>query len=268
MSEMAQINIGKVFIDKMKEILATELSYETQPAKIVEYDYKKRIAIIQPLLEIQSYNGESIELQPISDVPVCIPSSKNFTVSIPLQKDDEGIVIFTKLGYDNWFSNGGVQQENIASRGIHNCFFIPGIFHQQSSSDAINNGDDVIYEYEGAEIRFTKDGKLSLTCGQGINILANNIDLLKLIADFVNQVESSFSEAFSQIDKVNTELSTLTTTLASAQYGATPGPTTAAGQLTQQGIQINTQKATNTANANQISQTLKQTEQDAKNTKG
>lgn len=277
MSGTGIIDIGKVIREKVEEILNSSLCYEPQLAKVIDYDYKKRCATIQPLLEIQSYNGESIPLQPISEVPVFLPSTKEFTFSMPIKKDDEGIVFFTKLGYNNWYAGGGLQQEDIASRGIHNCFFLPSIFHGKIENDKIDNGKDVIYEFKGVEIRLTEDGEMFVKNGKnelklkkngGFYFLANEVDFFKLIEDFVNKVESSFKEVFTQIKNVNNEVKTMATTLSSAQYGTPPGPTTATPQLTAQVVQITTEITQNEANATQISTDIKQIENDARKTQG
>ena len=56
---------------------------------------------------------ESKELPLLLDVPICFPHSKEHAITFPIKEGDECIVVFSDRAIDNWWQNGGVQEQNI-----------------------------------------------------------------------------------------------------------------------------------------------------------
>lgn len=205
--------IGALIRDKIFEVLMEQFAFQVQVGKMIDYDYKTRTATIQPVIKPQTYDGEYVEPQPISQVPVIIPSSSECVVNIPfdLSKPQEGLLIPTQISFGNWFVSGGIQQENIQDRGPHNCFFIP-IVPNALWKNIIENGDDYVVKYLTNTFAMKKDG--------GMTLIGKNIDILqqlKTLSDKVAEINQNVSTGFAE--------------LANAQYGSIPGPTTCKQQL-------------------------------------
>lgn len=61
-------------------------------------------------------------------VPVHFPSGGGFTLTHPIKKGDEGIVVFAARSIDNWWQQGGIQPP--AEQRMHHlsdAMFIPGV---------------------------------------------------------------------------------------------------------------------------------------------
>lgn len=239
MNEGVNLNISKEIQEMIKEALHQLLSYQPRPAKMQSFDYKTRTATILPLTNIPSYNGEVVEAQPISDVPVFFPATDECELGLPFNTEgnkegtEEGWLFPTQISFGNWFSNGGVTTENTLDRGIHNCIFLPNVKNSLSPNKHIDNGDDYILHYHGGEIRITKDGATILK-GKTIDIFA--------------QLQSLSSKVEELCNKTSTALNALST----ATYGALPGPTSCAGDLATLKSDIDTIKSDITTITNNI----------------
>jgi hypothetical protein len=85
------------------------------------------------------------DVQPIVMVPVVIPRAGGYSVTLPVKKGDEGLLVFCDTCFDFWWANGqsnapvaantgvasGSQRQNVVRRHhVHDCGFIPGMYSQ------------------------------------------------------------------------------------------------------------------------------------------
>jgi len=85
------------------------------------------------------------DVPPIILVPICLPRGGGFSLTLPLKKGDEGLLIFCDTCFDLWWANGqnnspvaqntgvvsGSQRQNeIRRHDIHDCGFYPGMWSQ------------------------------------------------------------------------------------------------------------------------------------------
>lgn len=54
---------------------------------------------------------EDIALPILVDVPIVLPRAGGYTITFPIQKGDECLVIFGDMCIDGWWSSGGVQNQ-------------------------------------------------------------------------------------------------------------------------------------------------------------
>lgn len=72
--------------------------------------------------------GTPVQLPPLIDVPVIFAQGGGFALTFPIQEGDEVLVIFAQRCIDNWWAQGGVQQQaEIRMYDISDGFAIPGI---------------------------------------------------------------------------------------------------------------------------------------------
>lgn len=95
---------------------------------------------------------KDVELPLLVDVPIVYPRGGPYTLTFPLSKDDEVLVIFASRCIDNWWATGGVQpQHELRFHDLSDGFAIPGPFSQKSK---IANVSD-----KTVQLR-TNDGKM------------------------------------------------------------------------------------------------------------
>jgi hypothetical protein len=113
------------------------------PAIVKSYDSATNTVVVQVAvseLVRKNYVPVFMAIWPIFKVPVVLPSSGGFSITLPLQSGDEGLLVFCDQCIDAWWENGGIQppdgailpQPNFERRrhDITDCGFIPGMRSQ------------------------------------------------------------------------------------------------------------------------------------------
>lgn len=141
-------NIFRTFGDEMSRL--KELSKQIKnnirvciPAKIVSIDYDKMTCQCQPLIreKMRLSSGEyaGIDLPLLLDVPIVYPGSLNYSITFPLNVDDEGLVIFSDMCIDTWWQSGDVQDQfEVRRHDLSDGFFIPAQMSQPRKYSVID----------------------------------------------------------------------------------------------------------------------------------
>jgi hypothetical protein len=67
----------------------------------------------QPGMFIENQDGTAwVTIPLLQDVPVVFPSGGGFTLTFPVAKEDEALVVFSSRCIDSWWSQGGIQNQN------------------------------------------------------------------------------------------------------------------------------------------------------------
>lgn len=101
------------------------------PGRIVSYDPSKMTASVQIAVQgvHQQLDGtkQAVTIQPVSDVPVHFPGGGGHTMTFPIKKDDECMVVFASRNIDAWHQQGGIQQPpDFRMHDINDCFVLVG----------------------------------------------------------------------------------------------------------------------------------------------
>lgn len=90
------------------------------------------------------------DIPPIVNVPVMVPRGGGYSMTLPLKKGDQGMLIFCDTCFDNWWVNGqdnappaanlqagqspsGSQRQlEIRRHYVHDCGFFPGLWSQNN----------------------------------------------------------------------------------------------------------------------------------------
>jgi hypothetical protein len=121
--------------DELSKLLRETFEYSMTdihtalPGVVVKYDAKTRRADIQPSLKRKMPGGKFMDFPIIPEVPVMFLGTKKYTVHIPLEKDDEVLLIVNERGTDTWKNTGGKGIEETDPRrfDLQDCFAIPGL---------------------------------------------------------------------------------------------------------------------------------------------
>lgn len=148
----------------IKQGIETRLKdvHTSMPAIIESFDAATQLATVQPAIKriFKTNDGETELLTPsplpiLINVPVQFPRGGGFSLTFPVAKGDECLLVFAERSIDNWHKNGGVQN--------------PGAKRFHSLSDAtafvgISSLVNKIPSYDPTNVQLKKDdGLVKLT---------------------------------------------------------------------------------------------------------
>jgi hypothetical protein len=83
--------------------------WTAMPATVQRHDLKQNSvdALSAIKLKYVGYNGKEtwVPMPKISDTPVYYPSGGGVTLTLPVKKDDEGLLVFASRTIDKWWKN-------------------------------------------------------------------------------------------------------------------------------------------------------------------
>lgn len=162
------------------------------PAKIVEFDAVEQKAKVQLLIK-RIFKGEEqdkeLEIPPLINVPVWFPKVQGFSITMPIQPEDECVVIFSERSIDKWFKFGGSQPPNdfrLHSLSDGMCFVgissIPNVVENYNTDNfQIRNaeGDTIIdispdkvitLDANGVSITINQDGNITMEASTQVTV--------------------------------------------------------------------------------------------------
>jgi hypothetical protein len=78
-----------------------------------------------------------MDIPPITHVPIIVPRGGGYSLTLPLKKGDEGLLIFCDTCFDYWWKYGqaasatGTQKQlEVRRHHVHDCGFLPGMWNQ------------------------------------------------------------------------------------------------------------------------------------------
>jgi hypothetical protein len=154
----------------IKAGIQTELlhTWTALPGIVKSFDATTQTAEIQPAIK-QEYINESQARQTRSqplliNVPVHIPRTSGFAVTLPVAADDEGLIVFCSRCIDSWSQQGGEQPpETNRKHSFSDAIFIPGVFGKPSKlSSYITDGVEMRNAAGDTKITL-KDGSIDIT---------------------------------------------------------------------------------------------------------
>lgn len=150
---------------RLEEVLARVIRHElakvkvSLPAKIVEYDHSEQKATVQPLIKPQFFNPETEEIQAyelkeLVNLPVLFPSSKDHSLSWPLERGDRVTVIFSDRNLDDWLLTDGedIESEDPRRFSWTDAVVVPGGRAFVSALTGEQIEDDAIVLFSDKEV--------------------------------------------------------------------------------------------------------------------
>jgi hypothetical protein len=204
----AQVNYSET--DQWKQIIKQALMYCrcAVPAIVQSVDYTKNPPVVtvqvalSELVIVPAPPGPHWEaIKPIANVPICLPRAGGFLLTLPVQKGDEGLLVFCDACIDLWWTKGGVQppdgtteliQPNHEQRrhDLTDCGFYPGMSSQarpitawsQNSAQLRSEDDTIIVDVAKAGITLmapkvviSSSGDVDITASGTVNINGKQI---------------------------------------------------------------------------------------------
>lgn len=135
------------------------LIWTSLPGVIQSFDASKMTVQVQPtiqaLLTFPDLTQQWVTLPLLSDCPVIFPSGGGVTFTFPIKNGDECLIIFSSRCIDNWWAQGGIQnQYELRMHDLSDGFVLPGPRSQPRLLSGVST--------TAAEIR-SDDGKLKVS---------------------------------------------------------------------------------------------------------
>ena len=126
------------------------------PAIIESFDAGKQTVSVQPAITENIQVGEeatkATKLPILTDIPICFPRAGGYSITLPIKKGDECLLVFADMCIDGWWQSGGVQDQMETRRhDLSDAFAIIGTTSQARKVAA--------YSTENMQIR-TDDGNI------------------------------------------------------------------------------------------------------------
>ena len=152
------------------------------------------------------------DIPPIVNVPIVLPRGGGFSITLPLKKGDEGMLVFCDTCFDLWWHNGqagaplaqnasmlgltapsGSQRQlEVRRHHVHDCGFFPGMWSQPNvlsdySTDSLqirsDDGDTVIDVSEaGVTVTGNTVTVTSPSSTAGSLVVGTNLELPGVVA--------------------------------------------------------------------------------------
>lgn len=103
------------------------------PGQVVQYFPATNTCSIQPTVQglITATDGSvtSVNLPVLLDCPVVFPNGGGYTLTFPIQANDEVLVVFSSRCIDGWWASSGIQPApEFRMHDLSDGFCIPGAF--------------------------------------------------------------------------------------------------------------------------------------------
>jgi len=182
--------LTKAIQQGFRVMLAEEL-HTSLPGRITKYDSATRKATVLPLIKKKFLDGEELQFEPISDVPVMFYGVGESGIRLPESQfvGQTVLLIFAERSLDYWLSTQSTEP------------IIPGNTRKFSLTDAIallsvnkftdgdDGGDNLELFWGNNAVRIKKNGDIEIDGGNKITIKSNgdieigSTALRKLITD-------------------------------------------------------------------------------------
>lgn len=109
------------------------------PAIITEIDYEKQTCKAQSVIR-EYIDNEFVDMPEFLDIPFFILSGGDYSITMPIQKDDECLIVFADSCIDSWWQSGGIQNPiEIRNHDLSDCFALVGFRSQDKKLEDFNS---------------------------------------------------------------------------------------------------------------------------------
>lgn len=155
------------------------------PASVESYDAQKQRASVKPLLNRRYADGEEAELPVIAGVPVVWPRAGGAAMTMPVQKGDGVLLVFSDRSLDGWLVKGGkVTPDDPRHHDLSDAVAIPGLV---SFADAPGHADD------GVVVGFKDGARAKFGDGDTLAIGNSSEEVLALMSELLQGLIDSFT---------------------------------------------------------------------------
>jgi len=145
------------------------------PATIEEYDYTTQKASVQIDIKELFNNETSIDYPVISDVPVIFPRSGGASLTMPVKRGDNCLVMFLDRDLTAWALGASKKKPNSQRmHDLNDAVIVMGLSPLSTKSAAKNN-TDLLITYDGSNIVLKPNGEIDINSAKALNIKSKDI---------------------------------------------------------------------------------------------
>lgn len=157
--------------------------HTAMPAAIIDYDYQKQKASVQPLLNKAWTDGTNTPYPVLENVPVIFPRSGGAGLTFPVNAGDTCLLLFIERSTDLWLTVGGqVTPDDARKFDLSDAVALLGLFPFTQNSTAENN-EDLLLTFEGSYLKIKANGDIVINTSGKIAIGNSLVELLQTISD-------------------------------------------------------------------------------------
>lgn len=157
------------------------------PGIIQSFDPVAMTCVVQPAIKAvvfaQDGTSSDVALPLLLDCPVFFPSGGGCTLTFPVKKDDECLVVFSSRCIDAWWFSGGIQsQAELRMHDLSDGFALVGVRSQPRVLSGVSTSTVQLRSDDGAafvsvdpsshEVDITTSGIVNITAAGNVNVQA------------------------------------------------------------------------------------------------
>jgi hypothetical protein len=144
------------------------------PGIIQSFDATTQTCTVQPCIREKvtnlDYSTDWTKLPLLLDVPIALPRAGNFALTLPVQKNDECLIIFSDMCIDGWWSLGGIQNQLEKRRhDLSDCFAILGTYSQPNKISNYSTDSAQLRNLSGTQYIGLSDNEVNIVGNLKIN---------------------------------------------------------------------------------------------------
>ncbi len=179
--------------DAIRNSILYQLStiHTALPGAIVDYDYTKQKASIQPLLNKLTPEGESLAFPILQNVPVVFPRAGGASLTFPVNQGDTCLLLFIERSTDLWRTSGGqVTPDDNRKFNLSDAVAVMGLFPFTESSQATNN-DDLLLTYKNSSFRIKSSGDIVIETAGTVAIGTQTTEVLDILSQLLAALQGA-----------------------------------------------------------------------------
>ena len=149
------------------------------PAIVQSVDLTAMTLVATPAIKGVATNSsgqQSYQIMPqLVDVPICFPSAGGFSLTLPIAKGDEVLIVISSRCMDAWWQSGGIQQPiELRMHDLSDGFAIPGPRSQPRVVTGISSANARLVNDTGTVyLEITPLGAINMVAPTGVSITGN-----------------------------------------------------------------------------------------------
>ena len=190
--KIAESVLDKNYIfDKLIDKLSKDI-HVALPAILTEIDYEKQTCKAQAVIR-EFIDNEYVELPEFMDIPFFILSGGDYSITMPIQKDDECLIVFADSCIDSWWQSGGIQNPiELRNHDLSDCFALVGFRSQ----------DKKLEDFDSESFQIRRKDKIPVKISEEAITLTNEDCEIKIEDDNIN-LSSKNCEVKIDKDEIN-----------------------------------------------------------------
>lgn len=192
------------YIDNLQTNLFTAL-----PATVEEFNSEEQTVLVKPVGLEADTDGLSREFPLIGDVPVVFTGAGGGSLTFPVTKGDEVLLVFSARNYDTWWDTGKVDSHPSTQR-YHNLTDAVAIIGLTSKNNSVKASiEDVELKFEGNMYRQKADGTTEIETQSTLAISNTQEELITVLSDTLQAIADITSNTIYGISPINNKVDIL-----------------------------------------------------------